>query len=140
MPQTPVFLYRDEDGTVPLLDWLLSLKPKAQIKCLNQIASLAHFGHELRRPAADILRDRIYELRVKHESVNLRMLYFFDGREAVLVSHGLTKEKQIPPKEIDRAIQNRENYLEDREGRRVGRSFLETLGADFAKEQADETE
>ena len=31
------------------------------------------------------------------------MLYFFHKQEAVVVSHGLTKEQTVPPREIDRA-------------------------------------
>jgi hypothetical protein len=32
------------------------------------------------------------------------MLYFFLGRSAVVVSHGLVKERVVPPREIDLAI------------------------------------
>ncbi|MEH1871881.1 type II toxin-antitoxin system RelE/ParE family toxin [Nostoc sp.] len=38
---------------------------------------LAEYGFELRRPAADLLRDGIYELRAKHVRVQYRILYFF---------------------------------------------------------------
>jgi hypothetical protein len=31
-------------------------------------------------------------------------LYFFSGREVVVVSHGLKKERVVPPREIDLAI------------------------------------
>jgi phage-related protein len=61
-------------------------------------------GNELRRPEADYLRDGIYELRFKHMRVNYRVLYFFHGQSAVVLSHGLQKEKIVPPKEIDLAL------------------------------------
>jgi hypothetical protein len=41
----------------------------------------------------------IYELRFGFRGRNYRMLYFFSGREVVVVSHGLTKERIVPPKE-----------------------------------------
>ena len=63
------------------------------------------------RPEADFLRDGIYELRASYQGVNYRMLYFFAGRAVVVVSHGLTKERQIPPREIDQAIK-RKNLVE----------------------------
>ena len=34
MPSTEVVFYRDDDGTVPVLDWLGGLPLKARLKCL----------------------------------------------------------------------------------------------------------
>ncbi|PIX45139.1 MAG: hypothetical protein COZ06_04315 [Armatimonadetes bacterium CG_4_10_14_3_um_filter_66_18] len=42
----------------------------------------------------------IFELRVRHGSVNYRMRYFFHEQRAVL-SHGLTQEREVPRREID---------------------------------------
>lgn len=53
MPPTEVIFYREEDGTVPLLDWLDSLTPKIQDKCLVWLERLEELGYELRRPVAD---------------------------------------------------------------------------------------
>lgn len=104
MPRTRVVIFRESDGTVPLLDWLDGLPPKAVAKCRVRIERLAELGHELRRPEADLLRDGVYELRVGLEGRNYRMLYFFCGRTVVVLSHGLTKERVVPPKEIDLAV------------------------------------
>jgi phage-related protein len=79
MPQTDVFFYRDEDGTVPVLAWLQELAAsnrRAAAACIAKLRLLAAFGHELRRPNADYLRDGIYELRVRRGKVNYRILYF----------------------------------------------------------------
>jgi phage-related protein len=76
MPETPVFFFKEDDDTVPLLDWLDGLPAKVQDKCRLRIERLGQLGHELRRPEADFLRDGIYELRVRHQSVNYRMLSF----------------------------------------------------------------
>lgn len=59
MPRTHVVFYQEDDGTAPVLDWLDSLPPKAQDKCVVKIERLRELGHELRRPEADILRDGI---------------------------------------------------------------------------------
>ena len=105
MPPTRLVLYRESDGNVPLLDWFDELVPKALAKCRVRLERLAELGHELRRPEADFLRDGIYELRVKHAGMNYRMLFFFHGREAVVVSHGFSKqEARVPPREIDLAL------------------------------------
>lgn len=65
----------------------------------------------MRRPYADYLRDDIYELRFKDGRRNLRILYFFAGKNIVVASHGLAKEAAVPPKEIDLAIRRRERFL-----------------------------
>src|SRR6266446_7035475 len=67
-------------------------------------------GHELRRPIADILRDGIYELRPSYQGVNYRILYFFSGKNIVVISHGLSKKAKVPAIEIDRAIERKNKY------------------------------
>ena len=111
MPTTEVIFYREEDGTVPLVDWLDDLPAKAQDKCLARLARLEELGHELRRPEADFLRDGIYELRVSLRGLQYRMLYFFHGNIAAVVSHGLVKEQKVPPKDIDRAVERKKQFM-----------------------------
>jgi phage-related protein len=110
VPRTKVVLYQEADGTVPLLTWLDRLPDKAKDKCTVALGRLVELGHELRRPEADLLRDGIYELRVRLRRVNYRMLYFFHGNIAAVVSHGLVKEDRVPPKEIDWALQRKRNF------------------------------
>ena len=103
MPETETVFFADDDGTAPLLKWLDEQDRKVQDKCLAKIERLQELEYELRRPEADYLRDGIYELRVRHRSINYRMLYFFHDQTAV-ISHGLTKEDVVPNREIDRAV------------------------------------
>lgn len=113
MPQTVVHVFRAADGTVPLAGWLNELEerePLAYRKCLQRILRLAAIGNELRRPLADILRDGIYELRIKVGSVNYRILYFFCGSNVAYLSHGLTKKSKVPSADIDLAI-NRKSLV-----------------------------
>ena len=106
MAQTEVFFFREpQDDSVPLLQWLEALPTKVQAKCTVRIDRLGELGHELRRPEADFLRDGIYELRASHQGVHYRMLYFFAGKAVVVVSHRLMKEREVPAREIDQAIQ-----------------------------------
>jgi phage-related protein len=113
LPRTTVVLYREEDGTVPLVEWLDSLPQKVQNKCLIRLERLEELGHELRRPEADYLRDDIYELRVNYKGMNYRMLYFFHGREAVVVLHGLVKQQKVPLKEIKKAVERKKKFDAD---------------------------
>ncbi len=87
MPRTEIVLYREDDGTVPLIEWFDTLTPKARIKCMTWLRRLETFGHELQRPDADYLRDGVYELRIGLQGVHYRILYFFHGAEVIVVSH-----------------------------------------------------
>lgn len=107
---TKVVFFRGDDGSVPLLEWLDELPRKARAKCIARLERLAELGHELRRPEADLLRDGIYELRVGFQGINYRMLYFFYGRTAAVVSHGLRKERVVPPKEINLAVKRKRQF------------------------------
>ena len=70
-------------------------------------SGLRELGHELRRPEADYLRDGIYELRASLGGIQYRILYFFHGEVTAVVSQGLVKEREVPPKEIDRAVKRK---------------------------------
>jgi phage-related protein len=110
MPAIKLIFFQDEVGSVPLIEWLDSLPRKARAKCISRLQRLALLGHELRRPEADFLRDGIYELRVGLRGVNYRILYFFHGRMAAVVSHGMQKERRVPPSEIDLAIERKSQF------------------------------
>jgi phage-related protein len=119
MPETEVILFADDDEAAPFLVWLDGLTEKAQIKVIVRVERLAAMGHELRRPEADYLRDGVYELRVSLQRIQYRVLYFFHGKQAV-ISHGLTKTSQVPPKEIDLAVEHRSRFEEDPERHTYG--------------------
>jgi hypothetical protein len=71
---------------------------------------LEELGHELRRPEADLLRDGVYELRIGLQGINYRILYFFHEHTAAVVSQGLTKERRVPPRDIDEAVKRKELF------------------------------
>jgi phage-related protein len=114
MPKTEVIFYKDDDGKCLLLECLDRWKAKVQDKFVVRIERLQDVGHELRRPEAAILRDGIHELRVRDGSINYRVLYFFidksPGEKLAVLFDGLTKEAEVPPKDIDRAIKARKKF------------------------------
>jgi hypothetical protein len=80
VPEARIVFYEDESGEAPVLEWLkvvLKKDRKGYANCVARIQLLASTGYELRRPAADYLRDGIYELPAKHVRVQYRILYFF---------------------------------------------------------------
>lgn len=111
MPQTEVRVFRNSAERNPLQDWLDVLEegePRAYVKCLQKILMLEQLGYELRRPNADTLRDGVRELRTKVGRVNYRVLYFFCGSNVACLSHGFTKEGEVPDAEIDLAVKRKE--------------------------------
>ncbi|MBD2361553.1 type II toxin-antitoxin system RelE/ParE family toxin [Anabaena minutissima FACHB-250] len=128
MPETRVVFYQEEDGEVPVLQWLTELLKedrKGYANCVARIKQLAASGYELRRPTADYLHDGIYELRAKHMRVQYRILYFFHGQNVAILGHAITKEEAaVRPIEIERAIERKRlfednpdvhTYVEDQE-------------------------
>ncbi len=116
MPETTLYLYQERPGEVPVLDWLkelLSRNEAAFAKCLAALRRLRDFGHDLRRPHADYLQDHIYELRIRKGRVNYRILYFFHGKNVVVLAHAMTKEDKIPKTELSRAIERKERFRND---------------------------
>ena len=113
MPRTRVVFYREKDGTVPVLEWMDSLPVNVQDKLADRITRLRELGHELRRPETDFLRDGIYELRARRRRVNYRILYFFYGREAAVLGHGIVKEDVVPDADIDRALERKVRFEKD---------------------------
>ncbi|MCG3128871.1 MAG: hypothetical protein CHACPFDD_03767 [Phycisphaerae bacterium] len=116
MPRTTVFFYQDRPGEAPVVRWLEELRSRDQVayaNCVAAIRRLADEGHALRRPTADYLRDKIYELRAKRGRVNYRILYFFHGQNVAILAHALTKEDVVPAIDIERAIQRRRLYEKD---------------------------
>ena len=102
--------YQEKPTDVPMADWLDQLPDKALQKCLARLERFELPGHELRRPEADFLTESIYELRASYQGVHYRMLYFFHKQLAVVVSHGLTKERAVPPREIALALERKSKF------------------------------
>jgi phage-related protein len=99
-----IVFFREADHSVPLLDWLDGLPERPRLACVARIELLAELGHRLRRPHAENLGEGIWELRAKVEGINYRILYFFHGQQAVVLSHGLIKQQaEVPATEIKRA-------------------------------------
>jgi phage-related protein len=117
VPQAQVIFYQDENSTAPVLEWLKVLikkDRKGYANCVARIQQLASAGYELRRPAADYLRDGIYELRAKHIHIQYRILYFFDGQNIAILAHAISKDTdQVPSVDIDRAIRRKRQFEEN---------------------------
>lgn len=82
-PRTSVVFYRELGGEAPVLEWLVKLRRKDQrayASCVAALERLAAFGHELRRPLTDLLRDGIHELRIRKEKSTIESFTFSTGK------------------------------------------------------------
>jgi phage-related protein len=115
MPATRIVLFQDAKGEIPVLKWLNKLAThdkKGYANCVARIEQLAEYGFELRRPAADFLRDGIYELRAKHVRVQYRILYFFHGQNVVILAHAIIKEdNEVPERDIELALTSKDLFV-----------------------------
>ena len=113
MTATDIVYFLEDDGMTPVQDWLEEMYRRDERiveKCLDRIELLAERGYQLQRPFASRLRNGIYEIRVRFGSVNYRILYFFHENKAVL-AHGLTKEAEVPDKDIALAVQRKNKFV-----------------------------
>lgn len=110
--QVVFFMY--EDGSIPVLDWLDGCNEKVKDKCSAKILRLQELGYRLKRPEADYLRDDIYELRIVCKGTHYRILYFFNGKDIVVLTYSFVKKtKRVPDKNIEKAIQNKKAFMTD---------------------------
>ncbi|MBD3398380.1 type II toxin-antitoxin system RelE/ParE family toxin [Candidatus Micrarchaeota archaeon] len=114
LPEVKVIFYKDDDGSVPIIDWIDKQSAYAQDRIIDRLTKLRSFGHELRRPLAAPLRNGIYELRLRERKVRLRMLYFFYGGDMVIITGGLRKKTtETPDMEINRALEKKKKFEND---------------------------
>jgi len=111
-PKWRVVHYETEEGDCPIAEFLDGLTRKERAKVLAQIDLLEEKGPNLHRPYADLLRDRIHELRVRMSPSGYRVLYFFCHRTDIVLTHGFRKQTaRVPKAQIDRAKRYRAEWI-----------------------------
>ena len=100
MARKAAVYYPDARGNTPALEFLLGLSQDEQQKAFAYISYLEEQGETLRRPIAEYLGDKIYELRPKQ----IRMLYAFVGTEYAVILHAFRKKTgPVPDRDKDLA-------------------------------------
>ncbi len=109
MADYDVLFYETADGRCPVQDFLEGLPLKVRAKIAKWLDLLRREGPALPRPYADVVREKIRELRVSFGGLHHRLLYFFHGRH-IVVTHGFVKKTAaVPDEELARA----QRYLAD---------------------------
>ena len=101
----------------PIIKFLHSLEPKLKRKVFHSLELLETYGYDLRFPYSRYLESGIFELRVSLGNNLVRILYFFDKNKIIILSNAFIKKTQkTPRKEINKAKENRNQYMENKYG------------------------
>jgi phage-related protein len=92
-----IYFYVDDRGHKPVREFIDALPLRDQAKVLAYLDELKKQGHNLRRPMADYLGDRVYELRPGDN----RIFYFFFLKDNAVLLHALRKRTdKIPCRDL----------------------------------------
>ena len=103
--------YQTNSGDIPVKEFIVSLPEGLQGKILKWLSLLQEYGPSLKRPHADYLRNKIYELRLSFGKLEARILYFFWNSNVILTNGFLKKTKRIPEVEIEKAINCMNDFI-----------------------------
>lgn len=95
-----VEFFCDHKGSYPAKEYMECWPVEHQAKMAKVIALLQEYGSLLKRPYADILDQKVYELRPSIGGYQHRILYFFDGSSIVLTHGFLKKSDGVPQEQI----------------------------------------
>lgn len=105
--------YTTERGDSPVDDFLDGLDKKSLAKVDAHLSLLEEQGPHLKRPYADVVRGKIRELRIHQSSNQYRILYFFQMRYQVVLTHAFSKKtQQLKEKDIELAERRMADWLQ----------------------------
>ncbi|HAM38168.1 MAG: hypothetical protein A2474_02960 [Elusimicrobia bacterium RIFOXYC2_FULL_34_12] len=105
-----IIYYADKRDESPVEDFVCSLQLKVRVKVLKWLNLLEEYGPNLPRPYADVLRDKIRELRISHGNLEIRIFYFFWKDKIIVLTNGyFKKQRKTDDSEIEKAI----GYMND---------------------------
>lgn len=112
MMSCELIFYETRSGRAPALEFLRSQPKPVRAEGGWLLEQLQKYGNNLGRPVTDYLEDGIHELRWQIERNEYRLLFFFSGRQIIVVTHGFSKKtNRVPKAEIARARELRAEWL-----------------------------
>lgn len=106
------FYKKSNNNRCPTEEFLNALSKPELLIFERAFDRLSEFGHTLKRPHADYLRDDIYELRVKTNQGQYRLFYFFFDGMKIVITHGYSKKaSSVRNQEIKKAIEYKRDYF-----------------------------
>jgi hypothetical protein len=86
-----VDFYREDEGTLPVRNWMESLPEDIRGKVIARIDLLKQGGPTLDFPYTSQIEGRLREVRLRVGKTRYRVLYFFDKARTAILLHGFTK-------------------------------------------------
>ena len=107
-----LIFFQSGAGRSPALEFLRSLPKPARAEGGWLLEQLEKYGISLDRPIVGYLEDGISELRWQIDRNEYRLLFFFHGRQIIVVTHGFSKKTQkVPQGQIEKARKLRAEWL-----------------------------
>ncbi len=103
--------YQTRRGDYPVKDFIQDMDKKSRAKIWRYIDLLERQGPNLLRPYADQVREKIRELRIRIISGNVRIFYFFLGKNIILLHVLKKKTQELPEAEIEQAKKNMKDFI-----------------------------
>ena len=113
-----VEFYEDRHGKQPVKEVLIELRDMAQTskdahiqyqKILTHIRALETFGTRIGEPRVKHIDAGMWELRPLAHRI---FFFYWQDNKFILLHHFIKKSQRTPPKEIEKASQNRKDFLE----------------------------
>jgi len=113
MSDFTLIAYENENGKIPVEEFLDSMTPKMRAKIYGMLGILQEKGNRLCEPYSKHLDDGIFELRCKFGNDTTRILYIFFYEKRIVLTNGFVKKTQKTPREeIQIAKKRRKDYIE----------------------------
>ena len=107
-----VLLYRDEEGSMPVANWLRQLPDRDRARVGHTIDLLKSLGVLLQPPHCKHLKDKIWELRTSVARVEYRILYVRIEKDVFILLHSFIKRTdKTPEREIIVAEQRLADFM-----------------------------
>ena len=111
MQNYDVEFYEQENGKIPMVEFLNSLDINMKSKVIHTISLLQDYGNELREPYTKYIKDGIFEFRVKQGSNITRSFYFFITGKKIIMTNGFVKKtSKTPQNEFEKAKKYKKSY------------------------------
>lgn len=111
-----IIYYVDEKGNIPVKEYIDNQKIKERAKIFIFINFLKENNGYLDEPYSKHIKGKIRELRIDFFKNHHRIMYFvFTGEEIILLSAFTKRTEKTPQREINKAINNYNNFLKNKE-------------------------
>ncbi len=107
-----IVFFTTERGDSPIDEFLDGLDKKSRAKVAAYLSLLEEEGPNLKRPYADVVREKIRELRIHYSSNQYRVFYFFHVRDQIVLVHAFSKKtQQLKEKDIVLSERRMEDWM-----------------------------